>query len=191
MVVLPLQQVLPEAAAILREEIASSHLSLEEEIDKFHFEEEETQGAQVVHISDAEDEPDRHSGVHTLILVITCPNSTLEEEEDKMALNWGNKGLRGLMAARKKGSTLKEAPKSQVPPTLPPPPPLPLTDLILHAIPNLKKKRLVQELEEGEVALQKDTKQQKVAKDPRDKRSTFVDSREEQTLAKVRLQRRT
>ena len=49
----------------------------------------------------------------------------------------------------------------------------------------------MQELEEGEVALQKDTKQQKVAKDPRDKRSTFVDNLEEQTLAKVRLQQRT
>ena len=59
-VVLPLQQVFPEAAAAPREEIASSRLSLEEEIEKFHFEEEETQGAQIVHISDTEDELDRH-----------------------------------------------------------------------------------------------------------------------------------
>ena len=118
-------------------------------------------------------------------------DNTSEEEEDEMVLNRGNKGLRKLMAARNKVPTSKVAPKSQVPPTLPPPPPLPLTDLILHAIPNLMKKRLVQELEEGEVALQKDTKQQKVAKDPKDKKSTFMDSREEQTLAKVHLQRRT
>ena len=41
-VVLPLQRVLLEAAVAPREEIASSRLSLEEEIDKFHFEEEET-----------------------------------------------------------------------------------------------------------------------------------------------------
>ena len=120
--------------------------------------------------------------------MIASPDNTYEEEEDEMVLNRGNKGLRELMAARNKVPTSKEAPKSHVPPTLPPPPLLPLTDLILHAIPNLKKKRLVQELKEGEVALQKDTKQQKVAKDPRDKRSTFVDSREEQTLVKVRLQ---
>ena len=36
-VVLPLQRVSPEAAAAPKEEIASSCLSLEEEIDKFHF----------------------------------------------------------------------------------------------------------------------------------------------------------
>ena len=42
LVVLPLQRVLLEAVAAQREEIASSRSSLEEEIDKFHFEEEET-----------------------------------------------------------------------------------------------------------------------------------------------------
>ena len=105
-IVLPFQQVLPEAAAAApREEIASSRLTLEDEIDKFHFEEEEAQGAQIVHISDAEDEPDKHSGVHTLTLVIARPDDSSEEEEDKMVLNWGNKSLRDLMAARNKGST--------------------------------------------------------------------------------------
>ena len=151
-VVLPLQQVLPEAAAAPREEIASSRLSLEDEIDKFHFEEEETQGAQIVHISDAKDESDRHSGVRSPILVIARPDNTSEEEEDEMALNWRSKSLRDLMATRNKGSTLQEVLKSQVPPTLPPPTPLFLTDLGLHAVPNLKKRRPVQELEEGEVA---------------------------------------
>ena len=151
-VVLPLQQVLPEAAAAPREEIASSRLSLEDEIDKFHFEEEETQGAQIVHISDAKDESDRHSGVRSPILVIARPDNTSEEEEDEMALNWRSKSLRDLMATRNKGSTLQEVLKSQVPPTLPPPTLLFLTDLGLHAVPNLKKRRPVQELEEGEVA---------------------------------------
>ena len=118
-VVLPLQQVLLEATAAPRGEIAFSCLSLEEEIDKFHFEEEKTQGAQIVHISDAEDELDRHSGVHAPILVIARPDSTSKEEEDEMALNRENKSLRGLMAPRNKGSTSQEVPKSQVPPTLP------------------------------------------------------------------------
>ena len=89
------------------------------------------------------------------------------------------------MAERNKGSSLKEAPKSQVPPTLPSPPPPPPTDLGLNAMKDLKKKRPVQDLEEGEVAPQKGTKQQKTTKDPKDKRSSSVDSREEQTLAEV------
>ena len=151
-VVLLLQQVLPEAAATPRQEIASSCSSLDKEIDKFHFEEEETRGAQIVHISNAEEETDRHSGVHASILVIARPDSTSEEKEDEMALNQENKSLRDLMAARNKGSTSHKVPKSQVPPTFPPPPPLPFTNLVLYVIPNLKKKRPVQELEEGEVA---------------------------------------
>ena len=55
-------------------------------------------------------------------------------------------------------------------------------------MPNLKKMRPDHELEEGEVAPQKDNKQQKVAKDPRDKRGASVDSREE---AEVRRPQRT
>ena len=45
LVILPLQRVLLEVVAAPREEIASSHSSLEEEIDKFHFDEDKTQGA--------------------------------------------------------------------------------------------------------------------------------------------------
>ena len=41
------------------------------------------------------------------------------------------------------------------------------------------------------MALQKGTKQQKMAKNPRDKRTTSVDSREEQIGAQVRLQHHT
>ena len=41
-IVLPLQRVLLKAAATPREEIAFSRSSLEEEMDKFHFEEEQT-----------------------------------------------------------------------------------------------------------------------------------------------------
>ena len=186
-VVLSLQWILPKAIAASREEIASSRSSLKKEIEKFHFEEEETQMAQIVHISNVKEETKRHSGVHASILVIAHLDSTFEEEEDDMALNRGNKSLRDLMAIGNKGSTSQEVPKSQVSPTLPPPPPLPSTDLGLHVIPNLKKKRLVQEFEEGEVALQKGTKQQKTAKGPKDKRSTSMDSWEEQNLVEVRL----
>ena len=116
---LPLPQILPEAAAIPKEEIVFSRLSLEEEIDKFHFEEENNLRAPLINISDAEGESDRNSSVHTLILVIARSNNSFDEEEDSMALNKGNKSLRELMAARGKESTSKAAPKSKVPP--PPP----------------------------------------------------------------------
>ena len=96
-----------------------------------------------------------------------------------MALNKGNKILRELMIARNKGTTSQENPKSQVPTTLPPPPPTIPTDLGQKPIPNLKKKRPVEVPEEGEVGPQKGTKQQKVAKDACGKRSQSVESREE------------
>ena len=76
-----------------------------------------------------------------------------------MALNKGNKSLRELMAARNRGTTLQEIPKSQVPTTLPLPPLMIPIDLKLKPIPNLKKKRPVKVLEEGEVGPQKGTKQ--------------------------------
>ena len=91
--------------------------------------------------------------------MITRPNSTSKEEEDEMTLNRENKGLRKLVAARNKGPTSKEVLKSQVRPALPPPPPLPPTNLRPHAIPNLKKKRPMQEIEEENVAPQKGAKQ--------------------------------
>ena len=109
-VILPLQRVLPEVVATPREEIASSRSSLEEEIDKFHFEKEETQRVIVVHISDAEDEPDRHLGVHASILVVSHLNSTSKKKEDDMALNRGNKGLRDLMATKEQVVNFKKSP---------------------------------------------------------------------------------
>ena len=155
-VALPLPQILPEVEAIPEEEIASSCLLLKEEIDKFHFGEEEDPG---VTISNAKGEADRHFGVRTPVLVIVCPDSSSEEEEDSMVLNKGNKSLRELMSSRGKVSTLKEATKSQVPSNLPPPPPQIPTDLGLKPIADLKKKRPVEALEEGEVGPQKGTKQ--------------------------------
>ena len=76
-------------------------------------------------------------------------------------------GLKGLLAKNKGGSS-KEAPKTQPPPEIPVPPPL--TDLGLQAMPNLKKRRPDQGLEEGEIITRRGSKQQKTNKDPRDKR---------------------
>ena len=55
-------------------------------------------------------------------------------------------------------------------------------------MPNLKKMRPDHELEEGKLAPRKDNKQQKVAKDLRDKRGTSVDSKDK---AEVRRPQRT
>ena len=170
-VALPFPQIVPEVAAISEEGIASSRLTLEEEIDKFHFEEETNLRTPLINISDAEGESDRNSSVHTPILVITRPNSSYEEKEDSMALNKGNKSLRELMAFRGKESTSKGAPKSQVPSNLPPPPPQIPIDLGLKPNPDLKKKRPLETLEEREVGPRKGTKQQKMVPDTRDRRS--------------------
>ena len=115
-------QILLETAAIPEEEIASSRLSLEEEIDKFRFEEENNLKAPLINISNTEGELDRNFGVHTPILVLARPDNSFDEEEDSMVLNKGNKSLRGLMASRGKESMTKATPKSQVPSNLPPPP---------------------------------------------------------------------
>ena len=85
-------------------------------------------------------------------------------------------GLRGLLAKNRGGSS-KEAPKTQPPPEIPvPPPPI---DLDLQAMPNLKKRRPDQGLEKGEIVPRKEGKQQKTNRNPRDKRGSSVDSREE------------
>ena len=84
--------------------------------------------------------------------------------------------LKGLLASRNKGGSSKEVPKTQPPTILPPPLP---TNLGLLAMANLKKMRSDHDLEEGELAHWKGNKQQKVAKDLRDKRGTSVDSRDE------------
>ena len=46
-------------------------------------------------------------------------------------------------------------------------------------MPNLKKRRSDKELEEGELVPQKENKQQKTIKDPRDKRGNSIDTRDE------------
>ena len=173
--VVPLQQVPLEAFVEAEEEIASSRLSLEEEIDQFHFVEDAGSSEKPVDISDSEIDSIDISSVHPRQLVITQIDSKSEEEEDQMDQK-KRPGLRGLLAKNRGGSS-KEAPKTQPPPEIPVPPPL--TDLGLQAMPNLKKRRPDQGLEEGEIVPRKEGKQQKTNKDPRDKRGNSVDSREE------------
>lgn len=75
--------------------------------------------------------------------------------------------MKGLMANRNKGQTLKEAPKTQVTPKLPPSPPVPSANLKLKVVQDLRKERPIEGLEECELEPAKGAKQQKRAKDPK------------------------
>ena len=114
------------------------------------------------------------SSIHPRQLIITQIDSKSEEEEEQMDQK-KRPCLKGLLAKNKGGSS-KEAPKTQ-PPEIPAP--SPPTDPGLLAMPNLKKRRPDQGLEEGELVPQKENKQQKTTKDLRDKRGSSIDSRDE------------
>ncbi|XP_065615697.1 probable leucine-rich repeat receptor-like protein kinase At1g35710 [Quercus suber] len=97
---LPLQRSSREVA-ILREETASSCLSLEAKIDQFHLKEEGKAPKRSVELSDSEAEFDRLSAAHSPRLVDTRVDTSSEEEEE-MALN-PRRGLKDLVARRNKG----------------------------------------------------------------------------------------
>ncbi|XP_030939491.1 uncharacterized protein LOC115964292 [Quercus lobata] len=138
----------PEVAACVEEESESSRLSLEDEIDKFYFEEDILKAA-LIELSDVEGEQDRNSVV-SAPLIIACSENSSDEEVDNMASNKG-KSLRELIATRGKGQSSKALAKSQIsilPPTAPQIP----ANVGLKANPDLKKKRPVESLKEGEIA---------------------------------------
>ena len=129
----PIQQV-PLGQAVADERIASS-FSLEEEIDKFQFE-EETQGVKAIVISEAEEETDEYSCIQTLAPIITYVKDSSDNEAEEMAPKSGQ-SLRELMKGRNKAPTPQEANKSN---PLVNPPQLP-TDLGLKPNPELRRKR--------------------------------------------------
>jgi len=107
-------------------------------------------------------------------LNFACLDDSLDEEVDNMASNKG-KSLRELMVARGKGQSSKVSAKSQIF-VLPPAAPQIPADLGLKANPDLKKKRPVESLEEGEVGACQGGKQQKTTREHRDKRAPSVES---------------
>ena len=111
----PLQQV-PLGQAIIGEGVASSS-SLEDEIDRFQFEEE------VILILEAEEGADEHSCVQTPAQVVTYIGDTSDEEE-AMAPKTGP-SLRELMKNRNKAPSPQDKNKSKPPVNPPPPPPPP------------------------------------------------------------------
>ena len=147
-----------EVAAPAEEEAESSHLSLEEEIDEFYFE-EEVHKAPLIELSDPEEEQDRNSVVGALIIIACSDDSS-------------------------------KAPAQSQTPVLPSVAPQPPSDLSLKVNPDLKKKRPVETPEQGEVVPRLD-KQQKTTWGQKNKRASFVESREEENQAEVRVHPRT
>ena len=178
----PIQQV-PLGVAAVEERVASSS-SLEEEIDKFQFEEEKTQGVEAIFISEAKEETDRHSCVQALAPVITCVEDSSDEEVEEMSPKAG-KSLRELMKGRNKVSTPQEAHKSKPLVNLPPPPPQLPANLGLKLVLELRRKRQHEVPDEGEIGPSKGSKKQKVTQDQRDKRFSSVEIREEPLAANV------
>ena len=172
----PIQQV-PLGQAVAKEGIAFSS-SLEEEIDKFQFEEEETQGVEAIVISEAEEEIEEYSCIQTPAPIITYVEDSSDNEAEEMAPKSGQ-SLRELMKGRNKVSTPPEANKSKPPVNPPPPPPRLPADLGLKPNPELRRKRQHKAPEEGEIGPSKGNKQQRVSKDQRSKRSSSVESRED------------
>ena len=152
----PLQQV-PLRQAVVEEGTASS-FSLEEEIDRFRFEEE------AIVISEAEEEADEYSCVQTPALIITYMGDSLDNEEEDMAPKTGP-SLRELMKGRNKAPSPQEKSKSE--PLVNPPPPSPQlpTDLGLKPNLDLRRKRHTEASEEGEMGPSKGSKQPRQSQD--------------------------
>ena len=123
----PFRQV-PLAQAVAEEGVASSS-SLEEEIDRFRFEEE------AIVISDAEEEADEYSCVQTPTQIITYVGDSSDEEEE-MAPKTGQ-SLRELMKGRNKAPSSQDKNKSKLP-VNPPPLPQQPADLGLKPNPDLR-----------------------------------------------------
>ena len=89
------------------------------------------------------------------------------------------------MSSRGKGQSSKALAQSQTP-VLPLVAPQPPSDLGLKVNPDLKKKRLAETPEEGEVVPHPD-KQQKTTRGQKNKRASSVESREEENRAEVHV----
>ena len=171
----PIQQVPFQPVA--EERVASSTPSLDEQIDQFKFEEEDSEEVQIL---SAEEALDGHSTAP--LLNIALPEDT--DEEDMQTLGQLMKNRRSTTAAKGTGTS---QPTANLPPP-PPPPPAP-KDPGLKPMPDLKKKRIltdVTDIEEGEVAPPKGPKQQKKTHDSRNKRASSTENREEHLTAEVR-----
>ena len=107
------------------------------------------------------------------------------DEEEVMAPKTGP-SLRELMKSRNKAPSPKDKNKSKPPANPPPPLPQIPADLGLKPNPDLRKKMLMDSIEEGELGPSKGNKQARQTQDHRSRRSNSVDNREEAPVAQVR-----
>ena len=152
---------MPLGQAVAEKGTASSS-SFEEEIDKFQFEEEETQGVEAIVISDAKEETDEYLCIQTPAPIVTYVEDSSDNEAEKMVSKSG-KSLRELMKGRNIVPTPQETHKSKPPVNPPPPPPQLPTELGLKPNPELRRKRQHEALEEGEIGPPEGNKQQRMS----------------------------
>ena len=143
---------MPLAQAVAEEGTASSS-SLEEEIDRFRFEEE------AIVISEAEEEMDEYSCIQTPAPIITYVGDSSDNEGEDMAPKIGP-SLRELMKGRNRAPSPQEKSMSKplVNPPPPPPPPQLLVDLGLKPNLDLRRKRHTEAPKEGEMGPSKGSK---------------------------------
>ena len=130
---------MPLGQAVAEEGTASSS-SLEEEIDKFQFEEEETQGVEAIVILEAEEETDEYLCIQTPAPLVTYVEDSLDNEAKEMASKSG-KSLRMLIKGRNIAPIPQETYKSKPPVNSPSPLPQLPADLGLKSNPELRRKR--------------------------------------------------
>ena len=121
------------AAVVPGEGVDSSHSSLEDQIDQFHFVEEGEVSARPVELWDSDSDLDRASAALKLGLVIAQVDTSQEIKEEDMDLK-PRFGLKGLLSNRNKGQSSRDAPKEQATSKLPPPLP-PTIDPTLQSLP--------------------------------------------------------
>ena len=99
--------------------------------------------------------------------------------------------LKELMKNKNKASSPQDKNKSKPLANPPPPPPQIPADLGLKPNPDLRRKRPVDVVEEGELGPSKGNKQARQIQDCRGRRSSSMDNREEAPVAQVRWSPRT
>ena len=99
--------------------------------------------------------------------------------------------LKELMKNRNKAPSPQDKNKSKPPANPPPHPPQIPADLGLKPNPDLRRKRPVDTVNEGELGPSKGNKQARQIQDHRSRRSSSVDNREETPVAQVRQSPRT